>query len=78
MAASSSARANGISMPIHGATSHTNVAITSAVITTPAVASTTPGPMTGLISENAVSMPPVKRMTQRASIPTNCVISTDR
>ena len=76
--ASSSASANGISIPSHGATSHTKPASTNAVMTTPTVASTTPGPMMGFISENFVSIPPVKRMMHSAIIPTNCVISTER
>lgn len=49
----------------------------SAVSITPTVASTTPGPATGRISEYLVSMPPVKRMMQSAIMPTNCVISTE-
>jgi len=49
----------------------------TAVMTTPAVASTIPGPITGRISENLVSIPPVKRMIQRAIIPTNWVASTE-
>ena len=42
------------------------------------VASTTPGPMMGFISENFVSIPPVKRIIHKAIIPTNWVISTER
>ena len=76
--ASSSASTNGISIPSHGATSHTNEASMNSVMTTPAVASTTPGPMMGFISENFVSIPPVKRMMHKAIIPTNWVISTER
>ena len=76
--ASSSASANGISIPSHGATSHTKPASTNAVMTTPTVASTTPGPMMGFISENFVSIPPVKRIMHKAIIPTNWVISTER
>ncbi len=49
-----------------------------AVMTTPTVASTTPGPMIGFISWKEVSIPPVKRMMHSAIIPTNCVISTER
>ena len=49
-----------------------------AVIATPSVASTMPGPITGRISANFVSIPPVKRMMQRAIIPMNWVMSTDR
>ena len=78
VAASSSASGKEISSPIQGATSHTNPASTTAVITTPAVASTTPGPRMGRISWKEVSIPPVKRMMQSEIIPTNCVISTDR
>ena len=76
--ASSSASANCISIPSHGATSHTKPASTNAVMTTPTVASTTPGPMMGFISENFVSIPPVKRIIHKAIIPTNWVISTER
>ena len=76
--ASSSASAKGISTPIHGAMSHTKPARMKAVTITPAVASTMPGPMTGLISSKLVSMPPVKRMTHRAIMPRNCVMSADR
>ncbi len=77
VAASSSARAKGTSMPSHGATRQTKPATISAVIATPAVASTTPGPITGRISENFVSMPPENRMMQRAIMPMNWVISTE-
>jgi hypothetical protein len=48
-----------------------------AVSATPTVASTTPGPRIGLISENFVSIPPEKRMIQSASIPMNWVNSND-
>ena len=61
VAASSSASANAnrltvttdtkeISRSSHGATSQTKPASTMAVMTTPTVASTTPGPMIGFIS----------------------------
>ena len=76
--ASSSASAKGISSPSHGAMSHTKPARTRAVITTPAVASTTPGPMIGRISRKEVSMPPVNRMTHSDIMPMNWVISTER
>jgi hypothetical protein len=78
VAASSSASAKEISRSSHGATSQTKPASTMAVITTPTVASTTPGPMIGFISWKEVSIPPVKRMMHSAIIPTNCVISTER
>ena len=48
--ASSRASGKEISSPIHGAMSQTKPASTTAVITTPTVASTTPGPMMGFIS----------------------------
>ena len=76
--ASSRASGKEICNPIHGAMSQTKPASTMAVITTPTVASTTPGPMMGLISWKEVSIPPVKRMMQRAIMPTNCVMSTER
>ena len=76
--ASSSDRANGISMPSHGAMNQTRAATISAVTTTPTVASSTPGAMTGRMSENLVSIPPVKRMTQSAIMPMNCVMSSER
>ena len=76
--ASSSATAKGISRPSHGAMSHTNPARMTAVITTPSVASTTPGPITGRISWNEVSIPPVKRMMHNEIMPMNCVISSER
>ena len=78
VAASRSAATNGISTPTSGATSHTKVPRIRAVITTPAVASTTPGPMTGRICENLVSIPPVKRMMHSDVMPRNRVMSTDR
>ncbi len=78
VAASSNAKTNGISIPSHGATAHTNNAIIKAVSTTPTVASTTPGPITGRIWAYLVSIPPVKRMTHNAIMPMNCVMSTDR
>jgi hypothetical protein len=76
--ASSSANGKGISIPSRGQIAQTKVASTKAVTATPAVASTTPGPMIGFTSENFVSMPPVKRMMQRAIMPMNCVMSTER
>ena len=48
--ASSRASVKEISRLSHGATSHTKPASTTAVMTTPTVARTTPGPMMGLIS----------------------------
>ena len=50
VAASSSASAKEISRSSHGTTSQTKPASTMAVMTTPTVASTTPGPMIGFIS----------------------------
>lgn len=47
---SSSASAKEISRSSHGTTSQTKPASTMAVMTTPTVASTTPGPMIGFIS----------------------------
>ena len=76
--ASSRASAKGISRPIHGAMSHTNPARMRAVSSTPTVASTTPGPTMGRISETFVSMPPVKRITQSEIMPMNCVMSVER
>ena len=46
------------------------------VSSTPMVAKVSPGPMTGLISLSFVSIPPVKRITQSAPIPTNCACPT--
>jgi hypothetical protein len=46
-----------------------NAPTNNAVSATPTVARTTPGPRMGLISENLVSIPPVKRMIHSASIP---------
>ena len=42
-----------------------------AVINTPAVASTTPSPNTGRISDILVSMPPENRIIHRAKVPMN-------
>ena len=77
VAASSSAAGNDTASPTHGAMSVTKPATITAVMTTPAVASTIPGPITGRISDNLVSIPPVKRMMQSAIMPTNWVASTE-
>ena len=67
-----------MAMPTQPERSHTNPARMKAVSITPTVASTTPGPITGRISWKLVSIPPVKRMIQSDTMPTNCVISIDR
>ncbi len=46
--------------------------VSNVVRMTPAVDSTRPGPSTGLISLNLVSMPPVNNITLRAIMPMNC------
>ncbi|OPZ25621.1 MAG: hypothetical protein BWZ00_01812 [Bacteroidetes bacterium ADurb.BinA174] len=45
-----------------------------AVIKTPNVAKTTPGLITGLISENLVSNPPEKRIIAKQTVPMACAI----
>lgn len=50
-----------------------NAPVSAAVATTPKVASTSPSPTIGLTSEMRVSIPPEKRITLSAMIPTNCV-----
>ena len=49
-----------------------NAPVNNVVTTTPTVESSRPGTMTGRISENLVSMPPVKRMMLNAIVPMNC------
>ena len=63
--------------PTHDEKKYMNTPVTAAVITTPSVASTIPGARMGRISENLVSIPPEKRIIQRAIIPMNCVSSKD-
>jgi len=48
--------------------------VMAVVIITPSVASMMPGPSTGRISLNFVSMPPEKRMTLSAIMPMNWAI----
>ncbi len=50
---------------------HTNSPVSRAVTSTPAVASTTPGPITGRMALTRVSMPPENKMMHRATMPVN-------